>query len=125
MYEILQIQQEVQPLLSQQKVFATALARFIGKLSAAILAIYPAPLHYHSLQQLKHKALKSSGFDNVITISPSAQEDLEWYHPAVKPRDGDRDRCLKQGVGEHIAVENSWEVTGLKKKEVFTSMHRN
>ena len=54
-----QIQQEARQLLSQQQVSARALASFIGKLSAAILAIYPAPFHYRSLQQLKHKALFS------------------------------------------------------------------
>ena len=43
------------------------------------LAIYPAPLHYRSLQQLKHRALQISGYDSPMTISPSAQEDLEWW----------------------------------------------
>ena len=38
-----QIQQEAHQLLSQNQVSARALASFIGKLSAAILAIYPAP----------------------------------------------------------------------------------
>ena len=74
-----QIQQEASQLLSQNQVSARALASFIGKLSAAILAIYPAPLHYRSLQQLKHKALRVSGFDGLMTISPPAQEDLEWW----------------------------------------------
>ena len=65
-------------LLSQNQVSAKALANFIGKLSAAILAIYPAPLHYRSLQQLKHKAFRVSGLDGLMTISPPAQ-DLEWW----------------------------------------------
>ena len=74
-----QIQEEARQLLSQDQVSARALASFIGKLSAAILAIYPPPLHYRRLQQLKHKALRISGYDSLMTFSPSAQEDLERW----------------------------------------------
>ena len=77
--KVSQIQQEAQHLLAQEKVSARVLASFIGKLSAAILAIYPAPLHYRSLQRLKHQALRVSGFDNLMIISHSAQEDLQWW----------------------------------------------
>ena len=37
----------------------------------------PCPLHYCSLEQLKHKALRVSGFNGLMTISSPAQEDLE------------------------------------------------
>ena len=73
------IQQEARQLLSQERVSARGLASFIGKLSAAILAIYPAPLHYRSLQRLKHRALRVSNYDSQMTISIPAQQDLQWW----------------------------------------------
>ena len=56
-----QIKREARQLLAQARVSARALAKFIGKLSAAILAIHPAPLHYRSLQALKHRAMRQAG----------------------------------------------------------------
>ena len=39
--------------------------------------IYPAPLHYRGLQQLKHDALRRAGYDGTMPISQRAREDLE------------------------------------------------
>jgi len=44
---------------------------------AVMLAIYPAPLHYRGLQQLKHAALRRAEYDGTLPISPRAQEDLK------------------------------------------------
>ena len=77
--KITSIQREAQSLLSQQEVSARTLASFIGKLSSAILAVYPAPLHYRSLQRLKHQALHRAGYDSPMWMSVEAQEDLRWW----------------------------------------------
>ena len=46
------------------------LSQLIGKLTASIQAIFPAPLHYRHLQDLKHKALARFGhFDATIALS--------------------------------------------------------
>ena len=58
------------------QVSVRALASFIGKIISGDTG-HPAPLHYCSLQQLKYKALRVSGFDGLTKISPPAQEDLE------------------------------------------------
>lgn len=42
-------------------------------------SIFPAPLHYRSLQALKHRALAVAGYDGQIAISPEASEDLLWW----------------------------------------------
>lgn len=42
-------QEQAKSLLKQNMVSARTLARFLGKLTAAILIVYPAPLHYRSL----------------------------------------------------------------------------
>ena len=56
---------------------ARHLAQLIGKMSAAILAVYPALLHYRRLQSLKHKALANSGYDGQVILS-EAKEDFRW-----------------------------------------------
>lgn len=50
-----------------------------GKLSGnGLLAVQPAPLHYHSLQRLKHQALKlGMSHDKQILIFSEARQDLE------------------------------------------------
>ena len=51
--KISQIKQEAHTLLTKEYTSARKLAQSLGKMSAAILAIYPAPLHYSELQNLK------------------------------------------------------------------------
>ena len=74
-----QIKSEAGQVLNQGEASARQLAQLIGKLSAAILAVYPAPLHYRSLQALKHKALASMGYKGAIKLLPKAEEDLRWW----------------------------------------------
>ena len=52
-----QIRKQARKLLGQTFVSAREIAQFVGKLSATVLAIHPAPLHYRGLQHLKHQAL--------------------------------------------------------------------
>ena len=82
----------------QTMVPAKVLARPIGRMSAAILAVFPAPpLHYRSLQALQHR---------VLAVSPEAREDLQQPEPLQwsdssygQPTSGNRDRCLHNRVG--------------------------
>ena len=73
-----QIRLDARQMLKESMVSARELAQLIRRMSAAILAIYPAPLHYRRLQVLKHKALAAAGYDGKITVSPEAKEDLLW-----------------------------------------------
>ena len=73
------IQKEAQHLLTQPLITPRQLAQFTGKLSAAILAVHPAPLHYRSIQQLKHKALPLGGYDQQVALSQKAKEDITWW----------------------------------------------
>lgn len=55
-------------------------ARLIGKLTASIQAIFPAPLHYRQLQSLKNQALQSGGtYDTQISLNPACREELLWW----------------------------------------------
>ena len=53
-------------------------SQLIGKLTASIQAIFPAPLHYRLLQNLKHKALARFGhFDATTPLSTEAKDELQ------------------------------------------------
>ena len=62
----------------QNLVSARELATLIGRLTATILAVYPALLHYRSLQVLKHQALAVAGYKGKVKVFPEAREDLLW-----------------------------------------------
>ena len=63
----------------QEAVSARILARVVGRMTAAVMAVYPSPLHYRALQRLKHKALHTAGYDGTLRVSPEARQDLNWW----------------------------------------------
>ena len=77
--KIERIKKEATSLLDQEAVSARILARVVGRMTAAVMAVYPAPLHYRALQRLKHKALHAAGYDGTIRVSPEARQDLNWW----------------------------------------------
>ena len=67
-------------MLSQTELTVRDIARLIGKLTASIQAIFPAPLHYRQLQSLKNTALQSGGNYNMkVSLNPACQEELQWW----------------------------------------------
>ena len=67
-------------LLSQRDVSVRELSRLIGKLTASIQAVFPAPLHYRNLQQLKHQALsRDRSFHSRIPLSIEGIDELRWW----------------------------------------------
>ena len=77
--KIERIKKEATSLLNQEAVSARILARVMGRMTAAVMAVYPAPHHYRALQRLKHKALHAAGYDGTIRVSPEARQDLNWW----------------------------------------------
>ena len=57
------IKRECSKVLANQSITVRELARLLGKLSASIQAVFPAPLHYRYLQvkQSKNKAWPNKG----------------------------------------------------------------
>ena len=92
---------DARQMLKESMVSARELAQLIGRMSAAILAIYPAPLHYRSLQVLKHQALAAAGYDGKITVSPEAKEDLLWWANNLRQWNGH----TMARVGSQVAIE--------------------
>ena len=67
-------------MLLHHEVSVRELSQLIGKLTASIQAIFPAPLHYRHLQNLKHKALARFGhFDATTPLSTEAKDELQWW----------------------------------------------
>ena len=70
---------DVRATLNLQSVSARHLAKLIGKMSATIQAVHPAPLNYRSIQRLKHAALRRGGYDKQIALNQESRKDLEWW----------------------------------------------
>ena len=66
---------EAGQLLEKEETSARRLAQLVGRMAAAILAMYPAPLHYRSLQTLKHRALTHNGYDGIVKPQYSIEMD--------------------------------------------------
>ena len=67
-------------LLGQQLVSVRDLSQLIGKLTASIQAVFPAPLHYRHLQHLKNQGLAmGSGYDSCLPLSREAREEIGWW----------------------------------------------
>ena len=71
--------------MSKPSVTVRELAKVIGRMSAAVQAILPAPLYYRGLQNLKNTAFRSSGsYDTEITLDSAAIQDLVWWSQEVR-----------------------------------------
>ena len=67
-------------MLSQTQLTVRDIARLIGKLTASIQAIFPAPLHYRQLQSLKNIAVQSGGnYNTKVSLNPACQEEVQWW----------------------------------------------
>jgi len=65
------------------------LARLIGKMTATIPAVYPAPLWYRELQRLKNQTLQiSQSFEATVMLSQEALSELEWWATSMNLLNG-------------------------------------
>lgn len=79
-HKVKSIQDLCLQLMDQRPVTVRTVAQLIGKLSASIQVVFPAPLHYRNLQNLKNCALQSGGsYDSQITLNPACLEELRWW----------------------------------------------
>jgi hypothetical protein len=79
-YKVEAIKADCNSLLVRREVSVRELSQLIGKLTASIQAIFPAPLHYRHLQHLKHRAVaQQKGYDATIALSPEATDELHWW----------------------------------------------
>lgn len=75
----LSLTSEIHHLLSQDRVSVRTLSKLIGQLSATIQAVFPAPLHYRSLQRLKREGLQGGSYESLVVLDQETREELAWW----------------------------------------------
>ena len=56
------------------------MSRLVGKQTASIPAIFPAPLHYRHLQHLKNEVLQTGGtYNSQIVLNQECCEEFQWW----------------------------------------------
>ena len=75
------IQQECQNIVDKSICSVRALSRLIGKLTASVMAVLPAPLHYRRLQMQKTRALFRGGqkYNTMLILTPDCLEEIRWW----------------------------------------------
>ena len=87
------------------------LAKLIGKMTATLPAIFPAPLWYRELQRLKNQTYqRSQSFETTMTLNQEALLELDWWsirrgweeciNTGTRPHHGDR--CFITGLGSSL-----------------------
>ena len=71
---------EAQNLLDKNQATARDLAHLIGVFTSTLPEIFPAPLHYRGLQELKPQILNKEVYDSFLPLSEGAKEDLRWWN---------------------------------------------
>ena len=103
------IQEKCLEALRQEKVTVRHLSRMIGRMTAAVQAVLPAPLHYRALQFLKNSAFcHSQLFENQVVLNQEARKDLLWWIEEVRHWNG---RCLKATPPE-LPIETGASLLG-------------
>jgi hypothetical protein len=75
------IQAQCQEMLSAGETTVRTLAQLVGKLTASVLAVLPAPLHYRQLQMLQAKSLLRSNqsYEGQVTLTSGSKDELQWW----------------------------------------------
>lgn len=82
--KVRKIQRECQKALTVPSLTLRKLASLIGLLNSSIQAVFPAPLHYRHLQNLKNQQLcHSMNYESEVLLSPQAREELSWWRDSL------------------------------------------
>ena len=84
------IQQECQNIVEKLIYSVRALSRLIGKLTASVMAVLPAPLNYWCLQMQKTRALFRGGqnYNTMLKLTPECLEEIRWWLYYLKDWNG-------------------------------------
>ncbi len=81
-YKVTATKADCHNLIVRREVSVRELSQLIGKLTALIQAIFPAPLHYRHLQHLKHRALaQHKGRATLVASPPECLERAGYPSP--------------------------------------------
>ena len=79
--KVTKIQEECRQVLQQRSVRVRQLSHLIGMLTATILAVLPAPLHYRHLQMQKSKALLAGhqNYNAQVVLDLECKSEIKWW----------------------------------------------
>lgn len=87
--KLMKIEQECASLLTLETVSVRQLAALIGRLSAATVAVLPAPLFYRQLQLLQIRALmRNQSYEDKVQLSAPAKGELRWWLENLRHSNG-------------------------------------
>ena len=65
------------------------LSKFLGLLTSSIQAIFPAPLHFRNLQQLKNQAMTThQSYEAMISLDQVTREEVIWWRDHLQAWNG-------------------------------------
>ena len=78
--KVAKIKKACQNLLKKDTVVVRDLAKLIGQMTASLLAVLPAPLHYRHLQMLRTKGLlKNQNYEACVQLDQTCRNELRWW----------------------------------------------
>ena len=108
--KVTKLQKECRNMSTKPTITLRALLRIIGKMTASILAVLEAPLHYRSLQAHANK-LRRQGtpLDKQILLSSECKQDLHWWIRSLPVANGRKlKNPLPQVILETDASKSGW-----------------
>ena len=82
------IRKECQKRLENPDITIRELARLLGKLSASIQAVFPAPLHYRHIQVKKRSLAPHRAYESQVYWTAEALEELKWWRDHLSAWNG-------------------------------------
>ena len=83
------IRRKCQKLLDMTEISVRELSKFLGLLTSSIQAIFPAPLHYRHLQQLKNTTMAAEhSYEALLTLDTAAKEEVLWWRDHLQAWNG-------------------------------------
>lgn len=80
---------ECQSAIRKGRVSVRELSRLIGRMSATVMAVLPAPLCFRGLQAAKNRSLTASqSFETVVTLTREAVLELQWWSQMLRKWNG-------------------------------------
>ena len=106
------IREECRELQSMKLTSVRKLAKIIGKMTAAVKAILPAPLQYRHLQRLKSVGLQQNhqSYETVVTLNAECLEELKWWVDHIDVWNGKS--CLKASPDLALEIQTDASKTG-------------
>ena len=87
--KIRKVRKECQEVMESPQNTIRQLTKLLGLLSSTIQAVFPAPLYFRHLQEVKNAAFAlDRSYDSLISLSPLALEELTWWRDNLEAWNG-------------------------------------